>query len=197
MAKKKTRPATPRLSFHALTPDRWTDLEQLFGERGACDGCWCMAWRLPRGQWHTSKGDGNRKAMRSIVKGNEQPGVLAYAGKDPIGWCAIAPRQVYVALTTSRVLKPIDEQPVWSISCLFIKREFRRQGVSVKLLREAVKFAKRKGAKIVEGYPVVPYTSNMPAAFAWTGTLAAFTKAGFKEAARRSKARPIMRKSTV
>jgi GNAT superfamily N-acetyltransferase len=185
------------LTFHALTPDRWDDLDQLFGERGACGGCWCMAWRLPRRQWHTSKGEGNRKAFRKLVMSDHQPGVLAYSGDEPVGWCAVAPRQAYVALTTSRVLKPVDDQPVWSISCLFIKREFRRRGVSVTLLCEAVKFARRRGGKIVEGYPVVPYTSNMPAAFAWTGTLAAFTKAGFTQAARRSKARPIMRKSTV
>ena len=156
-----------------------------------------MSWRLPRGQWHKSKAEGNRKALRKIVKSDEQPGVLAYVGVEPIGWCAVAPRQVYVALTSSRVLKPIDDQPVWSISCLFIKREFRRKGVSVRLLREAVKFAGRCGAKIVEGYPVIPYTKQMPAAFAWTGTLAAFEKAGFKQAARPSKARPIMRKRAV
>ena len=105
------------LQFHPLTVDRWGDLESLFGQRGACGGCWCMAWRRPRKQWEANKGDG-RRAFRKIVRDGGEPGVLAYSGDQPIGWCAIAPRQVYITLERSRVLKPVDDQPVWSISCL-------------------------------------------------------------------------------
>ena len=104
---------------------------------------------------------------------------------------------MYVALERSRVLKPVDDQPapgVWSISCLFIARPHRRKGVSSKLIRAAAKFAKSRGAKIIEGYPVEPYTDAMPDAFAWTGLPESFARAGFKEVARRSKSRPIVRK---
>jgi GNAT superfamily N-acetyltransferase len=92
------------------------------------------------------------------------------------------------------VLAPVDERPVWSISCLFIAKPFRRQGVSVALIGAATKFARSRGARVVEAYPVVPYSDAMPAAFAWTGTVSAYERAGFREVARRSAARPIMRR---
>jgi GNAT superfamily N-acetyltransferase len=185
--------ASPRLAFHALTPERWPDLEKLFGERGACGGCWCMAWRLRRADFDQGKGAPNKRVFQTLVANDVRPGVLAYAGDEPIGWCAVAPRREYVSLGRSRVLAPVDDEPVWSISCLFVARPYRRQGVSVRLLKAAAKLAAERGAGIVEGYPVEPYTANMPAAFAWTGLVAAFRKAGFKEVLRRSSARPIMR----
>jgi GNAT superfamily N-acetyltransferase len=127
------------------------------------------------------------------VRGAVPPGVLAYSGKQAIGWCAIAPRDQYIALTRSRVLAPVDDRPVWSVSCLFVACSHRRQGVSVKLIRAAARFARDHGARAVEGYPVEPYSTTMPAAFAWTGLVSAFRRAGFKEVVRRSKTRPIVR----
>jgi GNAT superfamily N-acetyltransferase len=153
-----------------------------------------MTWRLKRSVWEAGKGEPNRRAFHKIVRRDEQPGILAYAGDEPIGWCSVAPRQVFIALEKSRVLAPVDDAPVWSISCLFVAKAWRRQGVSVKLIKAAVKFAAERGAAMVEAYPVIPYTDDMPGAFAWTGLLAAFEKAGFIEVARRSKGRPIMRR---
>ncbi len=183
-----------KLAFHPLTPERWPDLEKLFGERGACGGCWCMTWRLPRAEWEAGRPGANREAFRALVLDNVRPGVLAYLGSEPIGWCAVAPRDDYVRLRKSRVLAPIDDRPVWSISCLFIARPYRRRGISVQLIKAATEFARSLGAEIVEAYPVVPYTDAMPAAFAWTGTVSAYERAGFREVARRSAARPIVRR---
>jgi len=192
--KKKPSPATPlRLRCLPATQARWADLEALFGERGACGGCWCMAWRLPRAQYVAGKGLSNRKALRRLVKSKEPPGILAYAGRKAVGWCAVAPRSEYSFLERSRVLKQVDALPVWSISCLFVLKSHRRQGVSTLLLRAAVEFAASRGAKWVEGYPTIPYAENAPAAFIWTGTLSSFERAGFTEVARRSPGRPIMR----
>lgn len=189
--------ATPKFTFHPLTPERWPDLEKLFGKRGACGGCWCMCWRLERAAWIKGKEAGNRRAFRKIVVNNEQPGVLAYDGEKPIGWCAVAPRKVYTYLERSQVLAPVDDQEVWSITCLFIARAHRRRGVSTQLLKAAIDLAHAKGAKIVEGYPVEPYSDDMPGAFAWTGLVSSFEKAGFKEVLRRSKGRPIMRRKVA
>jgi len=153
-----------------------------------------MFWRLPRKEWNAKRGADNKRALKQIVNaGQTAPGILAYVAKQPIGWCAIAPREQYVALERSRILKPIDEQPVWSISCLFIKRDYRRQGVSGRLLTAAVEFASRNGARIVEGYPVEPAMEKMPDPFLWHGVPSAFKAAGFKEILRRSPSRPIMR----
>ena len=153
-----------------------------------------MTWRLPRSEWEAGKGGRNKQAFRSLVQDDTPPGVLAYLGGEPVGWCAVAPREIYVRLRSSRVLAPVDDQPVWSISCLFIAKPFRRQGVSVQLIEAAVKFARSNEARIVEAYPFVPYSEAMPAAFAWTGTVSAFERASFREVARRSEARPIMRR---
>jgi len=177
------------------TPSRWPDVERLFGERGACGGCWCMAWRLARKDFDAGKGTPNRKRLRGLIENGRRPGVLAYLGRHPIGWCAVAPRGDYPVLARSKVLAPIDDVRVWSISCLFVLRPYRRQGLSVALLKAAAAFAASEGAQVIEGYPVEPSLPRMPDAFAWTGLPSAFRKAGFVEVARRSPSRPIMRKT--
>lgn len=185
--------ALSKLVFRSASASRWNDLETLFGERGACGGCWCMVWRMRTRDWVAGKGKKNKSALRRLVKSGKRPGILAYFDRDPIGWCAIAPRREYSALERSRVLKPVDDQTVWSIACLFIRRDYRRKGVSSRLIRAAVDFAGRRGAGIVEGYPIEPTMAKTPDPFIWTGVLSAFERAGFKEVARRSKTRPIMR----
>ena len=152
-----------------------------------------MFWRVPRKEFDSNKGYGNKRAFKKLIVSGDRPGILAYAGKEPIGWCAVAPREEYIALERSRVLKPIDEKPVWSISCLFIKKPYRRKGVSAQLLRAAVDFAAKQGARIVEGYPIEPSMEKMPDPFLWHGIPSSFKAAGFKEVLRRSKSRPIMR----
>ena len=181
-------------TFKPLTPARWSDLETLFGSRGACGGCWCMTPRLTRSEYERQKGEGNRQALRAIVAGGTVPGILAYHDDAPVGWCAIEPRAAYGSLARSRILKPIDDRPVWSIVCLFVARDRRRQGLSVALLRAAVAHAASRGAELVEGYPTEPRGADMPPAFAWTGLASAFLAAGFSEVARRSPTRPIMRR---
>lgn len=181
------------MQFHSLTQARWQDFESLFGSRGACGGCWCMWWRLPRAVFEKQKYDLNKQAMHGLVKSGEIPGILGYVDKRPVGWCSIAPREHFPALARSRILKPVDDQPVWSVVCFFVARGYRRQGVTVQLLRAAVTYARANGAGIVEGYPVEPRKPAMPDVFAYTGLSSAFREAGFTEVARRSETRPIMR----
>lgn len=183
------------LTFYPVTAKRWPDLERLFGKAGACGGCWCMLWRVTASEFEKQKGAGNKRAMKRLVESGEVPGLLAYAGNEPIGWCAAAPRETYGRLGRSRILKPIDDQPVWSITCFFIKKEDRRRGVSVALLEAVVDHAAREGALVVEGYPVDPAGAYADA-FAHIGLASAFRRAGFKEVARRSPTRPVMRIST-
>jgi len=181
------------LTFKPLTTERWCDLEKLFGERGACGGCWCMSWRLHRAQYEKQKGPRNKAAFRKIVSTGPPPGVIAYSGAEPVGWCAVAPREVHARLENSRVLARVDNQPVWSVTCFFVAKPFRRVGVSMQLLRAVVDLAARFGAQIIEGYPVEPRKSPMPDVFAWTGIASAFRQAGFREVVRRSSVRPVMR----
>jgi GNAT superfamily N-acetyltransferase len=185
--------ATPEVECHPLTAHRWQDLEELFGPRGATGGCWCMYWRLSRTQFTKLKGEGTRQAFRHLVEGGEVVGLLAYAQGQPVGWCAIAPRESYSVLERSRILKRVDAMPVWSIVCLFVSKDFRGRGLTPILLRAAVDYAVQYGARIIEGYPIDPKTPRIPAAFAWTGVASAFRQAGFVEVLRRSETRPIMR----
>jgi GNAT superfamily N-acetyltransferase len=183
----------PRLISHPLTPDRWDDFELLFGERGACAGCWCTFWRRPRAEYERQKGAGNRRFMLNVVNDGPPPGLLGYLGDDPVGWCSVAPREDFSGLTRSRILRPVDDKPVWSISCLFVRKDQRRNGLSVQLLKAAVEHVKDRGGTTVEGYPVEPKTDKAPDPFVWHGLASAFLAAGFHEVARRSETRPIMR----
>jgi GNAT superfamily N-acetyltransferase len=187
--------ADPVLSFFPVTPERWGDLEKLFGERGACGGCWCMFWRLPRSQFERGKGEANRRALKKIVQSGLSPGLLAYAEGEPVGWCALAPRDQLPVLARSRILAPVDEKPVWSVSCFFVAKAWRRRGLTVALLDAAVDQVRAQGGGILEGYPHEPAQGNTPGAFVWTGLAEAFRRAGFKEVARRSPYRPIMRRT--
>jgi GNAT superfamily N-acetyltransferase len=181
------------LEFRPVTPDRWRDLEKLFGERGACGGCWCMWWRMSRSEFEQKKGGGTKRALKRLVAKGQVPGLLAYAGGEPVGWCSVAPRQDFPALERSRILKRVDDKPVWSVVCFFVARPFRRTGVTRQLLTAAIEYARKHGAKIVEGYPVEPKAGKAPDVFVFTGLASAFRKAGFEEVTRRSETRPIMR----
>lgn len=152
-----------------------------------------MYWRLSQSEFAKQKGDGNRRAFRAIVRGGVAPGILAYAGGAAVAWCAVEPRTAYPRLARSRVLAPLDEQPVWSVTCFYVARAYRRKGVTVQLLRAAARHVRQRGGRIVEGYPVAPKPYHASStAFAWTGFSAAFEAAGFRDCAAR--ARPIMRR---
>ncbi len=131
--------------------------------------------------------------MKKIVKNGTVPGIIVFDNKNPIGWTAVQPRKNYPVLNNSKILAPVDDKTVWSIVCFYIDKDYRRKGVSVELIKYAVKFAKKNKAKIVEGYPVEPKTEKAAPPFIWTGTFSAFKKAGFNEVTRRSETRPIMR----
>jgi len=191
VASKSTSRAVVRV--HPVTPERWGDLEALFGPRGACAGCWCMWWRVQAADWGRQRGVGNREGLRALVDSGEAPGLLAYVDDTPAGWVAVGPREAFPRLGRSRILKRVDDQPVWSVVCFFVAKSWRRRGVTEQLLDAAVAYAREHGATVVEGYPVEPKTAEMPAVYAFTGLASAFRKAGFVEVARRSQTRPIMR----
>ena len=152
-----------------------------------------MWWRLTRSEFMQQRGEGNKKALKNIVVSGEIPGILVYVEGQPVGWCAVAPRRAFPKLERSRILKRVDEKPVWSVVCFFIAKEFRRKGISVRLLKAAVDYVRKKGGRIVEGYPVEPKKEWTPDPFAYTGLASAFRKVEFVEVARRSETRPIFR----
>jgi GNAT superfamily N-acetyltransferase len=180
------------LSFHPLTQKLWRDFELLFGRNGACGGCWCMYWKLRGKAFSENTGDCARQMQKAVVDSKTVPGLLAYSEGYPVGWIAVEPRSAYPKLAHSRVLKPVDDQEVWSITCFFVEKKHRRKGITIELLKAAVDYVKSRGGKIVEGYPV-DAQSNQADTFIYTGTASAFKKAGFMEVARNSPTRPIFR----
>ena len=197
-AKRTTRKAaTKALEIHAATPDRWKDLEKLFGPSGACAGCWCTFFKKPGPDYAEGRGAKNKSDMRKWVTRGHEPGLLAYVDGEVAGWCAVEPKERYVRIMRSRSFKDSagDETPTtWAVPCFFVAREHRRRGLTVRLLGAALEHARAKGATRVEGYPVAP-RGDMPDAFAYHGTVAAFEKAGFDEEAAPSKSRRLMSRS--
>jgi GNAT superfamily N-acetyltransferase len=180
-----------KLTVRQLTSDQWPSLEDLFGKNGACNGCWCMYWRIGSA-YHKRPRDENKAAFRDVVKGGPPPGLLAFDGEICVGWCQLTPRTNLPWLDRTRFLRAVDDVPVWSISCFYVRRGYRKQGVATALIAAALKAAKRAKAPAVEAYPVdkeAPKSSSND----FTGRASMFARAGFKPVARRSPSRPIMR----
>jgi GNAT superfamily N-acetyltransferase len=184
-----------RYTWHPLTPDRWGDLELLFGPNGASGGCWCMSFRLD-GAHFRAQCAGNREALRALTNAGNVPGILAYEGDIPVGWCAVGPRDAFPKLDRSPLYRHRDDTPsdtpVWSIVCFYIGRAHRRRGVMAYLVRAAVEYVGKHGGGIVEAYPRREPGDHV-AGSGWAGLLPVFTAAGFEEAARPSSVRSIVR----
>lgn len=176
-----------------LTPSSWDDFEDLFGPRGAYGGCWCMWWRLSRKEFEKGQGDTNRKAMKAIVHSGKIPGLLAYCGGKPCGWCSVAPREDFGSLERSRVLRRIDDRNVWSLVCFFINKNYRGRNLGLKLIRGAIEFAASQGGEIIEAYPGILKTKKAPPVSSYMGIPKIFKEAGFEEVHRPSKSKVIMR----
>ena len=180
-----------KFTVRPLTPDLWPALESLFGKGGASNGCWCMYWRLGP-EYHKRPRWKNRSALRRIVRQGPPPGLLAFDGERAVGWCQLTPRDDLDWLNRKPTLERVDAVPVWSVSCFYVRRSYRRQGVMSALIAAALKAAKGAHAPALEAYPVDTAepgsTTNI-----FTGTVSAFRRQGFKTIARREPSRPIMR----
>ena len=146
---------------------------------------------MPRKDYTAGKTGANHARFKEWIEGDRIPGIVGYLEGEPAAWLSIEPREAFVGLANSRIFKPIDDQPVLSISCLFVRRDFRGKGVSKKLIAAAIEYAKTTPYRIIEAYPT--QTPSLPDAFAWQGIWSAFDQTGFVEVARRSEKRPMMR----
>ncbi|MDD5658349.1 MAG: GNAT family N-acetyltransferase [Elusimicrobia bacterium] len=152
-----------------------------------------MWWRVERGGklWAQWKGEKNRARMRELVRSSKVHAVLAFHQGEPVGWCSFGPRRAFPRLETVKALRHPFTDTTWAVVCFFIPSRWRGKGVATKLLEAATRRAFELGATRVEGYPVVPKSKPMPAAFAWTGVPAVFEKCGYREIIRPGASRPI------
>lgn len=177
------------LTIRPLTPDLWPALEDLFGPNGACNGCWCMYGRIGSAYRKRPRAE-NRAAFKAVVERGPPPGLLAFEGEVAVGWCQLTPRDAVPWLDRTWRLRRVDDLPVWSLSCLYVRKGHRRRGVTSALIAAALQAARRAGAPALEAYPLDAALS--PSA-SGTGYVSTFARAGFRIVARRAPARPIMR----
>ena len=189
------RPGREPITVRPVGREDWPVIVRLFGDRGACGGCWCMWWRVPKGgkTWESSKGRKNRDSLRKLVQAGRVHAVLAFAGEEPVGWCSFGPRESFPRLARVRALPTEFGRDTWSIVCFYIPAPWRGSGVATKLLEAATRLAFERGAREIEGYPVAPHRppAKIPAAFAWTGVPPIFERAGYAEIPRRGASRPV------
>jgi hypothetical protein len=180
------------LTIRPLTIDHWPALEDLFGQAGASNGCWCMYWRIgPR--YRERPRENNKRDRRQLAFSDRSPGLLAFVGGTAVGWCELAPRADLGWLAHARYLEPVDDQPVWSIPCFYVRRTHRGHGVMCALVETAVMAAATAGAAALEAYPVdtaIPgHSRNL-----FPGVASTFARNGFQVVARRKPDRPVMRR---
>jgi len=178
-----------KLTIRPLTPDQWPALEDLFGKDGACNGCWCMYGRIGSA-YRKRPREKNKAAFREVVKRGPPPGLLAFDGDVAVGWCQLTPRDALPWLDRTWRLKRVDDVPVWSLSCLYVRKGYRKKGVTSFLISAALKVARRAKAPALEAYP---FDADVSPSASGTGFASTFARAGFKTVARRTPSRPIMR----
>lgn len=162
-----------------MTPDRFDDFADVTNPNRRADACWCLSHRLGAREIQELGGGDREQAMRRLCERADPPGVVAYLDGEPVGWCNIGPRADIPRLVHSRVIRPVDDVPVWSIVCVVVRAGHRRQGVTTPLIQGAVDYASSRGAPAVEAYPVDP-AGRMDTTMAFVGTRPMFEKAGFR-----------------
>jgi GNAT superfamily N-acetyltransferase len=177
------------LVVRVLTEDHWPALEDLFSTSGPIGRCWCMAWRIGSA-YRQRPPSANKEAFHQVVSEGPPPGLLAFAGETAVGWCQLTPRASLPALERDRRFRRVDDVAVWSISCFYVRKGYRKRGVTAVLITAALDTARRAGAVAVEAYPLD--AARSPSA-SHTGYASTFARLGFTTVARHVPARPIMR----
>jgi GNAT superfamily N-acetyltransferase len=177
-----------RFEFLEVDQDNWDDLALLFDGRGGPKYCWCMVWRATPAEARCPAGKSRRTALRSRVASGMPVGILGYHQGVPMAWCSIASRSTYRRLGGADDFAE-DPDAVWSLVCFFVKCEYRGHGVTDQLLQAAIAHAGRRGAKIVEAYPVDPDSPS----YRFMGFVRVFERAGFKKVGAAGTRRHVMR----
>ena len=189
---------TVNFEARPLTPETWPDLEELFGLPGGSivRGCWCMYYRRTgKVSVSAAAGGTNKEQLRSLVEdGDVTPGLVGYLDGRPAGWISLGPREDYLKLRRSPVMKPVDDTEVWSVVCTYVAKAYRGRGLQHRLLAAALDHARDHGVRTVEAYPVdKPERSHDD--FMFFGSRSLYERAGFREVVRRSPTRVVMRRT--
>ena len=185
-------------TFHPLTPDRWDDLVDLFETDSITRMCWCMAPRLDGAERREFKPADRKKMFQSLVKQGKTPGLLAYKGKEAVGWIAVAPRAMTPDWNRGRKSSAVETEAdasdagCWGASCFFVRSGHRKQGLAAALLQAGIAYAKKGKAQRLEACPI-SHDDNRSAVGMFVGPLRVFERAGFEKVLERKQGRPLMR----
>ena len=192
--------SVPDLRIVPVSEAPWGDVVRVFGTRGDPARCWCQYYKVSNKEWNTAGREKLEQLLREQAsEGLRGPGLIAYAGGEPAGWCAIEPRPRIPRILTSKVAKfgrqePDDDESVWAITCVVVRVGHRRRGISAALVLAAVEEARKGGARVVEGYPVdTSGKSTSSSAKLYHGTVSVFEAAGFRIAAKPTTRRAVVR----
>lgn len=185
-------PKPPQLVFREVTSATWSDFAKLFDGKGAPGYCYCMVWRATAEEKKDATRAGRKAAMKKRVRAKTRVGILGYVDGEPKAWCSIAPRDTFVeSMVEAR--EGDDDERVWSLTCFFVHRDLRRQGVMTTLVRAAKKHAKKHGATILEAYPVA---ADSPS-YRFGGFLPVFQDDGFVKVGKSGSRRHVVRHRLV
>lgn len=176
-------------SIYPLTLDNWPALEDLFNAKGPVSRCWCMFWRIGT-KYRDRPAEQNKADLHDIAASSPPPGLMAFDGDLAVGWCQLTPRDALPWLDRAWRLQRVDDLPVWSISCFYVRIGYRKRGVTAALIDAALEYAREACAPALEAYPL---DSDLTPSTSHTGYVTTFDRAGFKEVARHVPPRPIMR----
>jgi len=177
----------PKLTFKPVTKATWKDFEALFEAKGGPGYCWCMPFR-EIATADRSNNAAKKEAMKARVAKRVPIGLVGYFNGEPVAWCSVGPRESFRAGLTDDY--DPEEAGVWSVTCFFVRKELRGQGLTEAMLEAAVAYARKRGAKVVEGYPVAESSPS----YRFMGFLPLFRKAGFTKVGSAGSRRSVVRK---
>lgn len=167
------------LRIEPLTESRMEDFAAVANPNHRQKHCWCLSHRLSAQEIRERGGEDRYEAMCSLAREKIAPGVIAYLGDQPVGWCSISPQAQIPKLENSKLIRPVDDLRVWSIICMVVRGGYRRRGVNRQMVLGVLEYAKSLGAPAVEAYPVDP-EGRMDLTMAFVGTRKMFEEAGFE-----------------
>jgi len=156
-----------RLRIVPANQASWEDLQAVLGTRGEAHRCQCQRYKLQRGEAF-KKFPVEERAHRLRTqtecghpRSKTTSGLVAYLEGEPVGWCAVEPRTAYPGLVRAYRVpwegrsEDKADDTVWAVTCFVTRAGYRRRGISRVLARAAVEFARERGARALEGYPML------------------------------------------
>ncbi|WP_345802175.1 GNAT family N-acetyltransferase [Microbacterium sp. AZCO] len=185
------------ITIEPATSDRFDDVQHAFDGGGDGRGCQCQWFTLTNAEFSRTSQPERRELFEREIAAGPPPGFVAYVDGEAAGWVRVGPRTRQPRLGRTRIIKaatqePLDDDSVWVVSCFVVRREHRSAGLTAKLLDVAVDYARRQGARAIEGYPVDVAAGAKSPNDLFHGVLSTFTGAGFREIARPKPDRPIV-----